>query len=106
MVEGLDRLSRVEPIQAQVQLAQIVNAGIKVVSASNGKEYSRERLKANPMNLVRQTACLAFRVIRGNKFNQISPRNHLLHLRQDTCLWVFLTFRLRFKVPLLSKPCS
>ena len=52
VVEGLDRLSRAEPIQAQAQLAQIVNAGITVVTASDGKVYSRERLKENPMDLV------------------------------------------------------
>lgn len=52
VVEGLDRLSRAEPIQAQAQLAQIVNAGITVVTASDGREYNRERLKANPMDLV------------------------------------------------------
>lgn len=52
VVEGLDRLSRAEPIQAQAQLAQIVNAGITVVPASDGHEYNRERLKANPMDLV------------------------------------------------------
>lgn len=52
VVEGLDRLSRAEPLSAQAQLASIVNAGITVVTASDGKEYSRERLKANPMDLV------------------------------------------------------
>lgn len=52
VVEGLDRLSRAEPLQAQAQLAQIVNAGITVVTASDGKAYSRELLKANPMDLV------------------------------------------------------
>lgn len=52
VVEGLDRLSRAEPIQAQAQLAQIVNAGITVVTASDGRAYSRETLKANPMDLV------------------------------------------------------
>ncbi len=52
IVEGLDRLSRAEPIQAQAQLAQIVNAGITVVTASNGKTYSRQRLKENLMDLV------------------------------------------------------
>ncbi|THJ30311.1 recombinase family protein [Lampropedia aestuarii] len=52
IVEGLDRLSRAEPIQAQAQLAQIVNAGITVVTASDGKSYSRQRLKDNPMDLV------------------------------------------------------
>lgn len=52
VVEGLDRLSRAEPIQAQAQLAQIVNAGITVVTASDGRAYSRETLKSNPMDLV------------------------------------------------------
>lgn len=52
VVEGLDRLSRAEPILAQAQLASIVNAGITVVTASDGKSYSRERLKDNPMDLV------------------------------------------------------
>lgn len=52
VVEGLDRLSRAEPIQAQAQLANIINAGVSVVTASDGKVYSRESLKANPMDLV------------------------------------------------------
>lgn len=52
VVEGLDRLSRAEPIQAQAQLTAIITAGISVVTASDGKVYSRERLKANPMDLV------------------------------------------------------
>ena len=52
IVEGLDRLSRAEPIQAQAQLAQIINAGITVVTASDGREYNRESLKAQPMDLV------------------------------------------------------
>lgn len=55
IVEGLDRLSRAEPIQAQAQLAQIVNAGITVVTASDGKAYSRTRLKENPW--MWSTAC-------------------------------------------------
>lgn len=52
IVEGLDRLSRAEPIQAQAQLAQIINAGITVVTASDGREYNREKLKSQPMDLV------------------------------------------------------
>ncbi|AKU48985.1 recombinase family protein [Xanthomonas arboricola] len=52
VVEGLDRLSRAEPIQAEAQLAQIINAGITVVTASDGREYNREGLKAQPMDLV------------------------------------------------------
>ena len=52
IVEGLDRLSRAEPLQAQAQLAQIINAGITVVTASDGREYNRAGLKAQPMDLV------------------------------------------------------
>lgn len=52
VVEGLDRLSRAEPILAQAQLAQIINAGITVVTASDGRAYNRETLKASPMDLV------------------------------------------------------
>lgn len=52
VVEGLDRLSRAEPVLAQAQLAQIINAGISVVTASDGREYNRASLKAQPMDLV------------------------------------------------------
>ena len=52
VVEGLDRLSRAEPLEAQAQLTQIINAGITVVTASDGREYSREALRAQPMDLI------------------------------------------------------
>lgn len=52
VVEGLDRLSRAEPILAQAQLAQIINGGVTVVTASDGREYNRAGLKAQPMDLV------------------------------------------------------
>ncbi|WP_312705965.1 hypothetical protein [Stenotrophomonas lactitubi] len=52
IAEGIDCLSRAEPIQAQAQLAQIINAGITVVTASDGREYNRAGLKAQPMDLV------------------------------------------------------
>ncbi|WP_324830433.1 recombinase family protein [Pseudomonas saxonica] len=49
IVEGLDRLSRAEPLLAQAQLAQIINGGITVITASDGREYNRASLKAQPM---------------------------------------------------------
>lgn len=52
IVEGLDRLSRAEPILAQAQMAEIINADITVVTACDGKQYNREKLKSNPMDLV------------------------------------------------------
>lgn len=52
IIEALDRLSRAEPIEAQALLYQIINAGITVVTASDGKHYDRASLKYNPMDLV------------------------------------------------------
>ena len=52
IIEALDRLSRAEPIVSQALLSQIINAGITVVTASDGKHYDRESLRANPMDLV------------------------------------------------------
>lgn len=52
IVEGLDRLSRAEPVLAQAQLTQIITAGITVVTASDGKSYTRESLREQPMDLV------------------------------------------------------
>lgn len=52
IVEGLDRLSRAEPLLAQQQLTNIVMAGVKVVTASDGREYSRQSLKKEPLGLI------------------------------------------------------
>lgn len=52
VVEGLDRLSRAEPLQAQAQLTQIIHAGITVVTAADGQEYSREAIRVNPYKLI------------------------------------------------------
>lgn len=52
IIETLDRLSRAEPLIAQGLLSQIINAGIAVVTANDGKRYDRESLKKNPMDLV------------------------------------------------------
>ncbi|CAB3965474.1 resolvase domain-containing protein [Burkholderia aenigmatica] len=59
IVEVLDRLSRAEPLQA---LAQIVNAGINVVTARDGREYNREHLKAQPMVIVKKRRLGAVRL--------------------------------------------
>lgn len=52
IVEGLDRLSRAEPLKAQAQLTQIVHAGLIVVTAADGQEYSLDAIKANPYKLI------------------------------------------------------
>lgn len=52
IVEALDRLSREEPIIAQAQLTSIVMADVRVVTAKDNNEYSREALKKQPEKLL------------------------------------------------------
>ena len=89
VVEGLDRLSRAEPIQAQAQLAQIINAGISVVTASDGKVYSRERLKANPMDLVYSLLVM----IRAHEESETKASRVKAAIRRQCEGWVAGTFR-------------
>lgn len=89
IVEGLDRLSRAEPIQAQAQLAQIVNAGITVVTASDGKAYSREHLKANPMDLVYSLLVM----IRAHEESDTKSKRVLASIRRQCQGWLAGTYR-------------
>ncbi|NTV71554.1 MAG: recombinase family protein [Azonexaceae bacterium] len=52
IVESLDRLSRAKPRVAIGQLLQIINAGISVVTPSDGKLYSQESVDENHMDLI------------------------------------------------------
>ncbi len=89
VVEGLDRLSRAEPIQAQAQLAQIINAGISVVTASDGKVYSRERLKSNPMDLVYSLLVM----IRAHEESDTKSKRVLASIRRQCQGWIDGTYR-------------
>ncbi len=89
VVEGLDRLSRAEPIQAQAQLAQIINAGITVVTASDGKQYSREHLKANPMDLVYSLLVM----IRAHEESDTKSKRVVASIRRQCEGWLAGTYR-------------
>ncbi|MCD4504732.1 recombinase family protein [Chromobacterium piscinae] len=89
IVEGLDRLSRAEPIQAQAQLAQIINAGITVVTASDNKEYNRERLKANPMDLVYSLLVM----IRAHEESETKSKRVKAAFRHQAEEWLAGNFR-------------
>lgn len=52
VVEALDRLSRAKPRVAQTQMTQIVDAGLIVVTANDGKQYSQKSLDNNPMEMI------------------------------------------------------
>lgn len=89
VVEGLDRLSRAEPLQAQAQLAQIINAGISVVTASDGREYSRESLKAQPMDLVYSLLVM----IRAHEESETKSKRVKAAIRRQCEGWMAGTFR-------------
>lgn len=89
IVEGLDRLSRAEPIQAQAQLTAIVMAGISVVTASDGKVYERERLKAQPMDLIHSLLIM----IRANEESETKSRRVRDAIRRQCLGWQAGTFR-------------
>lgn len=89
IVEGLDRLSRAEPIQAQAQLAQIINAGITVVTASDGREYNRESLKAQPMDLVYSLLVM----IRAHEESDTKSKRVRAAVRRQCEGWLAGTYR-------------
>ena len=89
VVEGLDRLSRAEPIQAQAQLAQIVNAGITVVTASDGREYNRAGLKAQPMDLVYSLLVM----IRAHEESDTKSKRVKAAIRRQCEGWIAGSFR-------------
>lgn len=89
IVEGLDRLSRAEPIQAQAQMAQIINAGITVVTASDGREYNRASLKAQPMDLVYSLLVM----IRAHEESDTKSKRVKLSIKRLCDGWVAGTYR-------------
>lgn len=51
IVENLDRLSRANPRKALPHFLNIINAGITVIIAKDGKSYSQESIDQNPYQL-------------------------------------------------------
>lgn len=52
LVESFDRLSREEVIDALEQFLSIIRQGIRVVTLSDGREYSKESITANYTDLI------------------------------------------------------
>ncbi|MEO4030134.1 recombinase family protein [Chromobacterium vaccinii] len=89
IVESLDRLSRAEPILAQGQLALIINSGITVVTACDNKEYNRERLRINPMDLVYSLLVM----IRAHEESDIKSKRVKAALKTRLKEWINGTYR-------------
>lgn len=52
VIESLDRISRATPLESQGIMAKIINAGITVITAVDRKEFNKETIKQNPMDLI------------------------------------------------------
>ncbi|RDU95179.1 recombinase family protein [Trinickia dinghuensis] len=89
VVEGLDRLSRAEPIFAQGQLAAIIGAGIRVITAADGREYSRDTLKQDPMGLVYSLLTM----IRAHEESDTKSKRVKAAIRRQCQGWVAGTWR-------------
>ena len=51
IVENLDRLSRKSPMQAMTQFAEIIEAGVRLVTLMDGQTYTQESIEKNPSQL-------------------------------------------------------
>ena len=89
IVEALDRLSRAEPILAQAQLSQIIGAGITVVTACDGKEYGRERLREQPMDLIYSLLLM----IQAHKESETKSVRVRAAIRRQCEGWIAGTYR-------------
>lgn len=89
VVEGLDRLSRAEPLQAQAQLTQIIHAGITVVTAGDGQEYSLEGIRANPYQLIHSLVVM----IRAHEESDTKSKRVRAAIRRQCEGWLAGTWR-------------
>ncbi len=89
VVEGFDRLSRAEPLKAQAQLTQIIHAGIKVVTAVDGQEYSLETIRANPYKLIHSLVMM----ILAHEESDNKSRRVRAAIRRQCAGWQAGTFR-------------
>jgi len=89
IVEGFDRLSRAEPLQAQAQLTQIIHAGLTVVTAGDGQEYSIESIRANPYKLIHSLVVM----IRAHDESDTKSKRVRAAIRRQCEGWVAGTWR-------------
>ncbi len=89
IVEGLDRLSRAEPLKAQAQLTQIIHAGLTVVTAADGQEYSLEAIRENPYKLIHSLVVM----IRAHEESDTKSKRVKAAIRRQCEGWIAGTWR-------------
>jgi len=84
VIESLDRISRAAPIESQGIIAQIINADITVITAADRKEYNKETIKKNPMDLV----YIIIVLIRANEESEIKSLRVRAALTKQCQDWI------------------
>lgn len=84
IVEGLDRLSRDKAHKAQTQLSTIIEAGVAVVTAQDGKIYSRESIAENPMDLIYSLMIM----IRAHEESETKAKRVTASIQKKALRWV------------------
>ncbi len=84
VVESFDRLSRANYKAAQKQLDRIIDAGVRVVTASDGKEYSRESVEADPMSFIYSTLLM----VKANDESEQKSRRVKAAVRRQCEAWI------------------
>jgi DNA invertase Pin-like site-specific DNA recombinase len=70
LVENLDRVSRQDPWDAMPVFQQIINSGVTIVTVQDGRVWSREELRANPIRIMESL----FVMIRANEESATKSR--------------------------------
>jgi len=70
LVESLDRVSRQNPWDAFPIFQQIINAGVILVTLQDGKVYTREDMRSNPLKILESL----FVMIRANEESETKSR--------------------------------
>lgn len=84
VIESLDRISRAAPMESQGIIAQIINADITVITAADRKEYNKESIKKNPMDLV----YIIITLIRANEESEIKSLRVRAALTKQCQDWI------------------
>jgi DNA invertase Pin-like site-specific DNA recombinase len=100
LVENLDRMSRQDPWDALPVFQSIINAGVTIVTVQDGRVWSREELKANPIRIMESlfvmmraneesaTKSRRLKAVYGNKRKQARDGNHEKPFTRRLPAWV------------------
>lgn len=70
LVESLDRLSREDILKAVGLFTDLVNSGIKIVTLADNREFTKDSINANPMDLMMSLVVLS----RGHEESQMKSK--------------------------------